>query len=175
LQDYVYLFEYAKVFALGFLKTDNITLQKYFLQGQNDVFKELEIHKKYMLDMKIDEDKIKNLKPSIYNTAYTKYMLSVGFSGDENEIIATILPCAWSYFYIAKNLKQTYKNSGFYNHWIDSYNSGEYYESWQWMNIYVNEKSYTKEKLEKMCEIFLSSSEFEYMFWDMDYDKKLSV
>lgn len=175
LQDYLYLFEYAKVFSLGFSKTDNVELQKAFLQGQNDVFNELEIHKKYMLDMKISEADIKNLKPSIYSTAYTKYMLSVGFGGDEDEIIATILPCAWSYFYIAKKLKESYKNSGFYSHWIDSYNSQEYFDSWQWMVLHVNNSSFSKEKLTKMSEIFLASSEFEYMFWDMAYNKKMSV
>ena len=73
--------------------------------------------------MQISKEKIENLKPSIYSTAYTKYMLNIGFGGDEDEIIATILPCAWSYFFIANKLKKIYKVSGFYNHWIDSYNS----------------------------------------------------
>lgn len=175
LQDYLYLFEYAKVFSLGFSKTQSSKLQKNFLQGQNEVFNELEIHKKYMLDMQIDENKIADLKPSIYSIAYTNYMQSVGFSGDEDDIIATILPCAWSYFFIAKKLKEVYKDSGFYNHWINSYNSKEYFDSWQWMILHINSKSYEKDKFEKMNEIFLASSEFEYMFWDMAYNQKMSI
>lgn len=175
LQDYLYLFEYAKVYALGFVKADDMKLQEMFLIGQNVIFEELEIHKKYMLDMGISKDKIENLKPSIYNKAYTNYMLSVAFNGDVDEVIATILPCAWSYSYISKRLKKEYKTHGFYTHWIDSYSSDEFFNSWQWMINCIDEHSYTKEKLCKLKDIFKASSEFEYMFWDMAYNQKLEI
>lgn len=54
LQDYLYLFEYAKVFALAATKSDNEHQLFHFVEAQYRIpATELDLHRQYMLDYAI--------------------------------------------------------------------------------------------------------------------------
>ena len=93
LQDYLYLFDYAKVFALGVVKARDPRLMREFSANVDAILNgEMKIHKAYMARLGITEEQVLKVRPALANLSYTNYMLSVAFAGGPAEIVATILP-----------------------------------------------------------------------------------
>ena len=180
LQDYKYLLEYAKVFAAGTVKCNE---EKYMLKfsgiQHSILYDEMDIHRKYMEEFGISEEEAGNAGQSLFNKAYTSNMLSTAHSGTIADIIAVVFPCAWSYHDFAKRLKQDYGNileNNFYKKWIDTYASEEFLESFSWFYGYLDLLCENKSEKEqkKLEDIFKTSMEFEFLFWDMAYKMKMS-
>ncbi len=180
LQDYRYLIEYAKVFAAGTTKCDE---EKYMVKfsgiQHNILYDEMDIHRKYMADFGITEKEAGDTAQSLFSKAYTSNMLATAYSGTAADIIAVVFPCAWSYHDYAKRLKQSYGNipeENFYKKWIDTYASEEFEESFSWFYEYLDLlcENKTEKELKKIEDIFRTSIEFEFLFWDMAYGMKMS-
>ena len=103
-QDYVYLLEYAKVFALGALKSVDEEMIRNFTNGQIAAIDELKVHKSYMKGFGITSKEVELIKPSLFNNAYTANMLAVGYNEGIAELISTVLPCALTYYEFATRL-----------------------------------------------------------------------
>ena len=68
LQDYLYLLEYSKVFALGVVKSKEEKLMRRFAKMvHNTLDGEMNIHKTYMKRLGISEQEIQNAKQSLAN------------------------------------------------------------------------------------------------------------
>lgn len=175
LQDYKYLLEYAKVYAAGALKSETEELMTQFTSVQHSILtREMNLHREYMKLFGITKEESESAKPSLFNRAYTANMMSVGYIGDTAEIIATVFPCAWTYYDYATRLKSDYKNNlqdNPYLSWIETYASPSFEESFEWFYDALDDlcKNKTQKQLYKVEEIFKSSVEFEYLFWEMSY------
>ena len=105
LQDYLYLFDYARVFALGVVKARDPRLMRTFAANVDAILGgEMEIHRTYMARLGITEEQVFAVKPALDNLSYTNYMLSVASTGGPAEIVASILACSWSYAEIGQAL-----------------------------------------------------------------------
>lgn len=161
IQDYKYLLEYAKVFALGALKAPSEELMTNFTLGQYAILHyEMDLHRKYMQEFGIELKEAEKAKTVLFNSAYTANMISVGQQLGVIEIMATVLPCAWSYYDFANRLKKQYAEKladNRYKSWLDMYTSEEYINSFEWffgaLDNLVCDK--TKTELEKIEEVFL--------------------
>lgn len=179
LQDYLYLFQYAKVFALGVVKSNDPNIVKHFVNGQYNILNsELDLHRYHMLNHGISSDEITNIRPSIFNQTYTANMLAIGQTGDLAQIIATILPCAWVYCDYASRLKQKYQEqliNNPYRSWIDTYADIHFNDSFDWMFSSLDTLVAAKSEKERQefINIFANSVKFENLFWEMAYHKKM--
>ena len=105
IQDYRYLLQYAKVFALGIVKAEEEELQRLFAGMVHDTLDgEMKVHKAYMARLGITDEEVTNTKTALCNQSYTSYMLRIAYEEGETEILTAILSCALSYEYIAKNI-----------------------------------------------------------------------
>lgn len=177
IQDYLYLIDYAKLFAIGAMKaTDLQTMGKFAALLDSTLNEEMSLHREYTKKFEISEKELEKAQPSPTTLAYTHYMLHVGQSGTLAELVAALLPCMWSYWEIGKELSEKPgANNEFYREWIEMYSSKEFGELATWcINLF---DSLTEEKseaeLEKLEEIFLNTTRFEYMFWDMAYNEAM--
>jgi thiaminase/transcriptional activator TenA len=136
LQDYQYLLAYAKVFALGALKSDTEYLMAHFSSSCDAILnKEMDIHREYMRSFGITRTEMDSSRPSFCNRAYTANMLAVGQSGGVAEILAAIFPCAWIYSDYAKRLAADYPDrldGNPYRQWIEGYASDDFANSFGW-------------------------------------------
>ena len=180
LQDYLYLLEYAKVFAIATVKADTEEVMTGFTKSQYFILaNEMNVHRKYMADFGITEQQVHDAKPSLYNRMYTANMLQHGLTGGLAEVLAAIFPCAWTYADYAARLKEQYadKLSGnFYQFWIENYAGEDFAGSFTWFYdaldaLVANMNDAQRQKIE---DIFISSVEFEYLFWDMAYNQQMS-
>lgn len=178
-QDYKYLLEYAKVFAIGVTKARGETVMKNLSLTQKAVLDEMDGHRAYMRRHGIDLAEAEATRPSLFNKAYTANMISVGFQGELAELLMTVFPCAWTYYDFAVRLKQDYADrleANYYKNWIESYASVEYQASFEWFFDAVDDLCCHKSpaELERLTELFRNSVEFEYLFWDMSYKQLMS-
>lgn len=180
LQDYHYLIQYAKVFALGALKAHNEEIMTRLTEIQHNILaEELNLHREYMAGFGIGGQQLREVGPSLYNRTYTANMLAVGQTGGLAEILAAVFPCAWTYADYAMRLKEQYSHqleNNFYKTWIDNYSSPEFAESYEWFYDTLDELVAHKSsnQKEQIAGIFVSSVEFEYLFWDMSYRREMS-
>lgn len=180
LQDYLYLLQYAKVFATAAIKSDTEELMTNFSKIQYFILaNEMDLHREYMAGFGIKPDDVGNIKSSLYNRTYTANMLAIGHTGGLAEVMATIFPCAWTYSDWGKRLKEQYADKlegNFYRTWIEKYAGTEFEDSFGWFYDTLDSlvENMSDEQREKIVEIFISSVEFEYLFWDMAYNKKMS-
>lgn len=178
LQDYLYLFEYARVFALGVVKARNPELMRTFAANVDAILDgEMKIHKAYMKRLGISEEQVFAVKPALDNLSYTNYMLSVANSGTPVEIVAAILACSWSYAEIGQALAAVpgAAEHPFYGEWIRGYASEEYAATNQALIELMNSlaEDATEEQIAYLTEIFVNCSRYELGFWDMSWGMRI--
>jgi thiaminase/transcriptional activator TenA len=180
LQDYQYLLQYAKVFAIAAVKSDTEELMTRFSTIQYAILaNEMNLHREYMAGFGVTQEEMLSVKPSLYNNAYTANMLAFGQTGGLAEILAAVFPCAWTYADYTKRLKEQYADGldgNFYKTWIENYASDEFSDSFEWFYDALDNlvSNMTDKQREEITEIFISSVEFEYLFWDMAYKRQMS-
>jgi thiaminase/transcriptional activator TenA len=103
------------------------------------------------------------------NLAYTSYLLAVAYSAPFHEALAALLPCDWIYWEVGKVLERTGSPDPLYARWIETYASGEFGGIVQSV---LDATDVTAESLgpaarETMRRHFVTTSRYEWMFWDM--------
>ncbi|RIW33249.1 thiaminase II [Bacillus salacetis] len=177
-QDYVYLMDFSKLFALGAVKAkDTRTMGKFAQMLDSTLNVEMSLHRQYAERFGISSGELENAKPSSVTLAYTHYMLHVSENGTLAELICALLPCMWSYWEIGKELNNIQGAAGheLYGEWVSMYSSDEFGSLSIWLIDLLDESVVGKsdEELNSLEEIFLNTSRFEYMFWDMAYKEEM--
>jgi len=178
IQDYLYLFEYAKVFALGVVKANDHELMQMFSANVDGVLNgEMKIHREYMKKLGITEEEIERTKMSLTNKSYTEYMISTGFKGDSLDILAAILACSWSYQQIGKKIADENPKAiehAFYGAWVEGYSSKDYGDTNTRLIDLTDKlaKNCSEEQEKRLVDIFVTCSRYEAMFWDMSWNKE---
>lgn len=175
LQDYLYLFDYARVFALGVVKARDPELMRVFAANVDAILGgEMKIHRAYMKRLDITEEQVFSIKPALANLSYTNYMLSVAQTGGPIEIVASILACSWSYAEIGQALAAIpgAAEHPFYGEWIRGYASEEYAATNQALIELMDSLAADagEEQLAYLTDVFVNCSRYELGFWDMAWD-----
>ena len=175
LQDYLYLFDYARVFALGVVKARDPELMRVFAANVDAILGgEMKILRAYMKRLDITEEQVFSIKPALANLSYTNYMLSVAQTGGPMEIVASILACSWSYAEIGQALAAIpgAAEHPFYGEWIRGYASEEYAATNQALIELMDSLAADagEEQLAYLTDVFVNCSRYELGFWDMAWD-----
>ena len=175
LQDYLYLFDYAKVFALGVVKAQDRKLMQTFSQNVHSILNgEMNIHRAYMQRLGITEEQVSAVQPALDNLSYTHYMMAVADMGGPMEIVASILACSWSYAEIGQALAKIpgAAEHPFYGEWIRGYASEEYAATNRALIELMDSLAAgaTEEQLAYLTDIFVNCSRYELGFWDMAWE-----
>lgn len=175
LQDYLYLFDYARVFALGVVKARDPELMRVFAANVDAILGgEMKIHHAYMKRLDITEEQVFSVKPALANLSYTNYMLSIAHAGTPMEIVASILACSWSYAEIGQALAAIpgAAEHPFYGEWIRGYASEEYTATNQALIELMDTLAAdaTEAQLAYLTDVFVNCSRYELGFWDMAWE-----
>jgi thiaminase/transcriptional activator TenA len=174
-QDYVFLIDYSKLFALGSVKARDLETMAVFAKLLHETLHgEMELHRGYAAKFGITRQQLEETKLYPINLAYTRYMLNVAQNGTLEELISALLPCMWSYWEISKMLAIKYPTASdhpLYGDWIKMYSSSEFGSLAIWLIELLDQLTEGKSERELAIleEHFLTTSRFEYMFWDMVY------
>ncbi len=171
-QDYVYLIEYSRLFALGSAKAPDLRTMSIFanlLHGTLEI--EMDLHRSYAARFGITNKELEETEPASTTTSYTSYMLNVAQLGGVENVVAAVLACAWSYNFIGKELVKWpgATEHEFYGDWVKMYSSDEFTALAEDCKNLINEIAEGKPErdLAVLEEIVVKTSMYEYMFWDM--------
>lgn len=178
IQDHKYLMQYAKVFALGVLKSqDEEDMRAFAHMISSTLNTENAVHQSYLKRLGISREQIAATPASIVTESYTNYMISVSTKEGLGELMVAVLACFWSYKLIGDFMEQQPGANAheFYGTWVRQYMS-EGFRAGNANMIEMVDRTcahYTEEQLQNLERIIHVCSQYEYMFWDMAWNKKM--
>ncbi len=177
IQDYLYLEEYAKVFAVGIAKAKSPETLRLFSKYVTLLTEgEMDIHRGYMGKFAVSREEVEATPRALDNLSYTSYMLRVAYEEGEAEIMAAILSCAYSYEVIAKTMlahNPSAADHPFYGEWVRGYAGAEFCDE----NVVLMDRmdrlteSYSEAQLRHLTDIFVACSRYELAFWELAWNR----
>jgi thiaminase/transcriptional activator TenA len=176
-QDYLYLTEFSRVFALGTTKAKNLRDMTYFADLLQGTLKtEMELHRRTCKAFGIALEDLEKTEPALITTAYTNHLVRTCYEGSFSDILAVLLPCGSGYIEIGQHLKvQGLPENKFYQDWINTYTSKEFVEVAEWLEARMNviAAASCEEDRIRWYRLYLTSARFEYLFFDMCWNKQV--
>jgi thiaminase/transcriptional activator TenA len=122
------------------------------------------------------EEKYKNSEPSPTCELYNSYLARIVNNASVEVGVAAVLPCFTIYKEVGDFILRTQVNKGSnpYQTWIDTYASDEFASAVK-QAIKIADTyalSASPQSLAKMEEVFVKTSQLEWMFWDSAYKQE---
>jgi thiaminase/transcriptional activator TenA len=171
-QDYLFLIEYARVFALASAKARDLATIGFFAKLLDETLNlEMQLHRDYCARLGIAEAALEATTPAPITHAYTRHLLTVAYGGSIVEIAAAVLPCQLGYAEIGTALARENRGGGnsHYAEWIKTYSSPEFLGAAEKLGLLLDDLTdgLPARELAPLETIFLTSSRYEYLFWEM--------
>jgi len=167
-QDSLYLVDFARALAIAASRAtdpDDLVLLLDFSKGA--IIAERGLHEFYFdfYGIKLDVEKA----PGCFT--YTNFLISITTHGSYEESLAALLPCFWIYQEVGLHIHQYSAAKNPYQKWIDMY-SGEEFQQVVKNAIGLTDRvanDANDKQLQKMKDVFITSSRLEWLFWDSAY------
>ena len=176
-QDYLFLIDYAKVFAWGVVKSPDLTTQAEFAKLCAETLGvEMELHRSACAEFDLTPADLEAAKPAQVTQGYTGHLLSVAAGGSLAEIVAAVLPCQWGYAEVARHLKAAgLPAEPRYRKWIEMYASDEFDAYGAWLRSMLESLApyCSGEERARLVDHFHNSSRWEYLFWEMAWRREM--
>jgi thiaminase/transcriptional activator TenA len=169
-QDYVYLIEYARVFAHGAAKAPDIGRMGTFADLLDSTINdEMDLHRAYAAEFGIPEAELEATDPSPTTRAYTDFLVRVAATGTFGDLVAALLPCMWGFNETGTRLaEQGLPEDHRYAEWIETYAGEEFAELTAWCKDLMDDvaRGASEADHERYRRLFRTSARYEYRFWD---------
>jgi thiaminase (transcriptional activator TenA) len=174
-QDYLFLIDYCRVFALASAKAPDLATMRLFARLLHETLHtEMELHRQYCVSVGIASEVLEGTKPTPVTLGYTRHLLTVAHRGALADIVAAVLPCQWGYAEIGQALAASRSRAADttpFDEWIRAYASAEFAAGAEELRRLLDRitQGWPPSALAPLEEHFLTSSRYEYLFWDMAY------
>ncbi len=170
-QDYVYLIDFCRFFAVAAAKAPGLAPMERFAKLLDETLHfEMDLHRTICADFGISRQELERTRPTPTCLGYTSYLLRVAYEGEASGLLAALLPCSWGYGEIGRRLKgRGLPPAAQYAKWVETYASPEYQELVGWLRTLFDETvaDVSGPSRLRLQEIFNTSSRWEYLFWEM--------
>jgi thiaminase/transcriptional activator TenA len=169
-QDALYLREFARALSLAGARApqdDWIIMFNEHAAGALKV--ERSLHESFFHDFGLTSEAVASTPLAPTNLAYTSYLLAVAYGSPFHEAMAALLPCYWIYWQVGKELERAGSADPLYKRWIGTYASEEFGAVVRAVLSATDKVAagLRSPELEAMRGHFLTTSRYEWMFWDM--------
>ena len=173
-QDYLFLIQFARAFALAAYKSPTLSDLRQAKEGlQAIVDVELDLHVSYCKEWGISEQELADLPEARATLAYTRYVLDTGNRGDLLDLHVALSPCMVGYGEIVNWLKSRAETirgeNNPYDAWIAMYESDEFQEAMRAEISWLNERlaDVSPARFKELTRIFSDATRLEIDFWEM--------
>ena len=175
IQDALYLREFARALSLAAARApqdDWIIMFNEHAAGALKV--ERTLHESFFQDFGLTPEGVSATRLAPTNLAYTSYLLAVAYGSPFHEAIAALLPCYWIYWEVGKELERAGSADPLYKRWIGTYASEEFGSVVRAVLAATDQvaQGLRPAEREKMRAHFLTTSRYEWMFWDMGLQRE---
>ncbi len=171
LQDYLYLKEFARIFAWAVAKADRLESMSWYAKVLDLTLNtEMALHRAYAERFGISGEELEATPMWPTTRAYTDFLVRTSADGDMADLLAALLPCAWGYVDIGQYLaKGNPPDDQRYADWIQQYASDEFAQAAERIRAALERvaSGATAEKRRRLTELFVISSRYEWQFWEM--------
>lgn len=172
-QDYLFLIEYCRVFALGAARAPDLdTMTRFAALLDGTLRIEMDLHRQYAAEFGIGREELEREAMAPACRAYTDFLVRVSALGDFTELLAALLPCMWGFAEIGQRLAQGSRPADArYAAFIDMYASSEFEELAAWCRGLLDRHAGTLSEVgsKRVEEAFVTSSRHELAFWEMGW------
>ncbi|MCC9625471.1 thiaminase II [Thalassospira sp. MA62] len=177
IQDYLYLIQFARAYALATYKADDLHTMRQFSGTVHAILDmEMSLHLDFCKGWGLSEADIVSQPEERACVAYTRYVLDCGAQGDVVDLQVALMPCMVGYAEIANRLmasSDTKLDGNPYRAWIEMYASKDFQDV-ATAEITLLEHTAAKRggyaRIESLTEIFAKASRLEADFWQMGLD-----
>ena len=170
-QDYLYLKEFARVFAWATAKAASLESMGWYAAVLDLTLNtEMELHRAYAERFGISREELEGEEMWPTTRAYTDFLVRVSADGDMAELLAVLLPCSWGYCEVGRHLARGgVPDDQRYADWIEQYASDEFADAAAWLRDELDRVAAGAgpEREARLEELFLLSSRYEWAFWEM--------
>lgn len=170
-QDYLYLIDYARLFAAGVLKAPDLPTMNTMAEMVHAILHmEMDLHRSYVAEFGITTEDLERETKAPTCQGYTDFLLRTATTGDFAELLAALLPCIWGYAEVGSRLAQRgMPDDERYARWIGMYASEEFAQLGEWCRDLVDRvaSGMPDDARRRMEEAFVTSSRYELAFWEM--------
>ena len=168
-QDSLYLREYARTLAICAAKApDDESIQMFAEHAAGAIAVERGLHNSFFADFELSVEEVRSTQMGPTTLAYTSYLLAAAGRGSFSEALGAVLPCYWIYWEVGKVLAEHGSPNPLYQRWIDTYGGDEFaaiVRSVLELTERVGKRLSSDEEV-KVTEHFVTTSRYEWMFWD---------
>ena len=169
-QDYVYLVDYARVFAHGATLAPDLERMGTFAELLDSTINtEMDLHRAYAAEFGLSEAELEATEPSPTTQGYTDFLVRTAATGSFGDLIAALLPCMWGFNVTGKRLaEQGRPDDERYAEWIEMYAGEEFTELTEWCKGLMDDvwADSTPAERDRYRDLFRTSARYEYRFWD---------
>ncbi|ORX54113.1 hypothetical protein DM01DRAFT_1367189 [Hesseltinella vesiculosa] len=174
-QDYLYLQSYARAAALAAYKSKDIDTCAANAKIVTHIHDETQTHLKYCEQWGISREEVLATPESVYNVAYTRFVLDKGASGDQLDLQVAMAACLLGYGDIGVRLfnnPATKREGNPYWPWIETYAGEQYQDAVDvgkklMEDLATHSVSTSATRFKEACDIFEQGVRLEISFWDM--------
>jgi len=174
-QDYLYLKEYARIFALGAAKAPDLETMSWFARLFDGIVNfEMDGHRRYAQRFGIDPAELEQGEMAPTCRAYTRELLHAA-QGSLGELTASLLPCLAGYAETAAHMRaRRLPGNPFYREWVEMYTSAEFKALGDYCAQLLDRLAdgAKSEDLAVWEDRYLHSARFEYLFWQMCWEEE---
>ncbi len=174
-QDAHYLRYYAQCLAIAGAKAPQdewlITFSEH---AKTAIVVERSLHESFFKEFGLTPAQVYATPLAPTCLAYTHYLLAVAYARPFHEVLGAILPCYWIYWEVCKELERHGSPNPLYQRWIDTYASEEFGGVVREVLAITDSvaETLTDAQREAMRQHFITTSKYEWMFWDMGYRRE---
>ena len=170
-QDYLYLKEFARVFAWATAKADRLASMSWYAAVLDLTLNtEMALHREYAARFGITVEELESEEMWPTTRAYTDFLVRTAADGDMADLLAALLPCAWGYAWLGAQLAGLERPTDQrYADWIEQYASAEFQDAAGWLRDETERVAglVSDVKRERLVKLFVLSSRYEHRFWEM--------
>ncbi|MFC6725763.1 thiaminase II, partial [Halobium palmae] len=163
-QDYRYLLDYARTFAIAGTKARDEATMTHLLGVAHTVLdEEMELHREFAADYGLTPADLEAVEKAPTCVAYTNFLLRTAHEGSIAEIAAAIYPCGQGYLDVAERMADLGDGDHRYAPFVEKYTGEAFRDAVAWMRELVDRcgERYPGEH-DAMREAFLTSARLEH-------------
>lgn len=177
-QDYLFLIQFARAYALAAYKGRTIEEMRYGLDGLRAILDgEMALHVNYCAGWGLTPADLEAADEDMPTTAYTRFVLDWGVRGDLLDLHVALAPCIIGYAVIARRLASipgALAASNPYAPWIAEY-AGDGYQQLAAATVEhldtLSDGAVGEVRFRQIAGIFAQASRLEAAFWQMGLDR----
>lgn len=171
-QDALFLDALSKTFAYAATRaSDHHEIEQLAQYGLNALLVEAELHRNYGKRFGLTPAQMATISMAPTAYAYTRHLLAIATTGSLPEILTAVLPCAWIYAEVGRHLVASGTPSAAhpYADWLATYASPDFDAVGAWLRerLDVHCAAITPQQEARLHDIFLTSTRYEWLFWEM--------